>query len=105
MRISDWSTDVCSSDLSRRKDMEETARALTMKIVHTAEHDFLTGLPNRILFNDRLSLATALAARRSGKVAVLFLDLDGFKHINKSEVRRVAKGRGSKGWYLVSTHQ
>ncbi|HLY44599.1 MAG TPA: EAL domain-containing protein [Stellaceae bacterium] len=57
-----------------------TARAIT----HTAEHDFLTGLPNRMLLNDRLGQAIALGHRHQGKVAVLFLDLDGFKHINDS---------------------
>jgi len=41
-------------------------------------------LPNRMLLNDRLAQAIALAARHSGKVAVLFLDVDGFKHINDS---------------------
>ena len=60
------------------------ARAMALQIVHSAEHDFLTGLPNRMLLNDRLSQAISLAPRHSKKVAVLFLDLDGFKHINDS---------------------
>jgi diguanylate cyclase (GGDEF)-like protein/PAS domain S-box-containing protein len=45
-------------------------------------HDPLTGLPNRTLFNDRLTTALARAARRAGSVAVLFIDLDRFKQIN-----------------------
>jgi diguanylate cyclase (GGDEF)-like protein len=49
-----------------------------------AQHDFLTGLPNRMLLNDRISQAITLAGRLDKKVAVLFLDLDGFKHINDS---------------------
>jgi len=60
------------------------ARALAQKVVHAAEHDFLTGLPNRILLSDRLGKAIAMARRHEGLVAVLFLDLDGFKHINDS---------------------
>jgi diguanylate cyclase (GGDEF)-like protein/PAS domain S-box-containing protein len=60
------------------------ARAMALQITHSAEHDFLTGLPNRMLLNDRVSQAIALAPRHDKKVAVLFLDLDGFKHINDS---------------------
>jgi diguanylate cyclase (GGDEF)-like protein/PAS domain S-box-containing protein len=60
------------------------ARAMALQIVHSAQHDFLTGLPNRMLLNDRLSQAITLAPRHFKKVAVLFLDLDGFKHINDS---------------------
>jgi diguanylate cyclase (GGDEF)-like protein/PAS domain S-box-containing protein len=60
------------------------ARAMALQMTHSAQHDFLTGLPNRMLFNDRVSQAIALAARHLKKVAVLFLDLDGFKHINDS---------------------
>ena len=60
------------------------ARAMALQITHSAEHDFLTGLPNRMLFNDRVSQAISLAPRHLKKIAVLFLDLDGFKHINDS---------------------
>jgi diguanylate cyclase (GGDEF)-like protein/PAS domain S-box-containing protein len=60
------------------------ARATALQITHSAEHDFLTGLPNRMLLNDRIDQAIILAQRSSMKVAVLFLDLDGFKHINDS---------------------
>ena len=60
------------------------AREMALQMTHSAQHDFLTGLPNRMLFNDRVNHAIALAPRHMEKVAVLFLDLDGFKHINDS---------------------
>lgn len=59
-------------------------RLLEEKLAHTAEHDFLTGLPNRMLLEDRVSQAIALARRNMCGVAALFLDLDGFKHVNDS---------------------
>lgn len=49
---------------------------------HQALHDSLTGLPNRVLFHDRIQLALASARRRAGRAAVLLLDLDRFKEIN-----------------------
>jgi len=67
-----------------RKTMESAALAMARQMAHSAEHDFLTGLPNRMLLNDRVGQAIALAKRHVRKVAVLFLDLDGFKHINDS---------------------
>jgi len=67
-----------------RKTMESAALAMARQMAHSAEHDFLTGLPNRMLLNDRVGQAIALARRHMRKVAVLFLDLDGFKHINDS---------------------
>lgn len=60
------------------------ARAMALQMTHSAQHDFLTGLPNRMLLNDRVSQAIVLALRHSKRVGVLFLDLDGFKHINDS---------------------
>ncbi len=59
-------------------------QAMALEMTHSAQHDFLTGLPNRILLNDRVNQAIALASRHAKKAAVLFLDLDGFKHINDS---------------------
>jgi diguanylate cyclase (GGDEF)-like protein len=62
----------------------EVAQATALELTHSSEHDLLTGLPNRILLNDRIGQAIALAQRHGKIVAVLFLDLDGFKHINDS---------------------
>jgi diguanylate cyclase (GGDEF)-like protein/PAS domain S-box-containing protein len=61
-----------------------TRRKAEAQMIHSSEHDFLTGLPNRMLLNDRVNQAIRLAGRYRRKVAVLFLDLDGFKHINDS---------------------
>lgn len=60
------------------------ARAMVLQVTHSAQHDFLTGLPNRMLLNDRVRQAITLAPRHMKKVALLFLDLDGFKPINDS---------------------
>lgn len=54
------------------------------KLLHLATHDSLTGLPNRILFNDRLQMAIKKNQRNNEKIAVLFIDLDHFKQINDS---------------------
>ncbi|MCA9839595.1 MAG: EAL domain-containing protein [Trueperaceae bacterium] len=55
---------------------------LRKQIEHQAFHDALTGLPNRVLFEDRLTSALAQAERYKTTFATLFIDLDGFKHIN-----------------------
>ncbi|HEX3455356.1 MAG TPA: EAL domain-containing protein [Gaiellaceae bacterium] len=52
------------------------------EIEHQAMHDSLTGLPNRVLFRDRVEQALHGAKRRTGEVAVMFLDLDRFKEVN-----------------------
>jgi diguanylate cyclase (GGDEF)-like protein len=52
------------------------------RISYMAFHDSLTGLPNRYLFQDRLTMSIAEIKRRKSKVAVLFLDIDDFKRIN-----------------------
>ena len=60
------------------------ARAMVLQMSHLAQHDVLTDLPNRSLLTDRLTQAISLARRNHNQLAVMFLDLDGFKHINDS---------------------
>ena len=64
-----------SRDISERKRAEE-------QIEYQAYHDALTGLPNRRLFRDRLTVALAHARRLKSTLAVMFLDLDRFKYVN-----------------------
>lgn len=66
-----------SIDITERKKAEQ-------RIIEIATHDLLTGLPNRILLNDRIELALEHARRNQHKAAVLFIDLDNFKVINDS---------------------
>jgi len=65
------------SDITEQKRADE-------KIHYLAHHDTLTGLPNRVVFSDRLSQAIAQARRHQTRFAVLFVDLDRFKNINDS---------------------
>ncbi len=60
------------------------ARAKSLELSHLAQHDFLTDLPNRVLLNDRITQAISFAARYNKQLAVMFVDLDGFKRINDS---------------------
>ena len=64
-----------------KEDITEIRR-LQEQLEHMAQHDQLTGLPNRFLLNDRLQQALLLAKRRRSRFAVLYLDLDGFKLVN-----------------------
>jgi len=60
------------------------ARVKTLELSHQAQHDFLTGLPNRSLVNDRITQAISFARRYRKQLAVMFVDLDLFKRINDS---------------------
>jgi diguanylate cyclase (GGDEF)-like protein/PAS domain S-box-containing protein len=60
------------------------ARAMTLQMTHSAHHDVVTGLPNRLLVNDRITQSISLARRQNRYIAVLFLDLDHFKYVNDS---------------------
>ena len=65
------------------RDVSETY-AMAMRMTHLAQHDFLTGLPNRVLLIDRLTQAMALGRRNDTQAALLFVDLDRFKQVNDS---------------------
>ncbi len=69
--------------IEAQSQAEEIERA-KVRLAHLAQHDALTDLPNRILLNDRLVHAIALARRQRKRLAVMFLDLDRFKYINDS---------------------
>src|SRR5882672_70873 len=60
------------------------AREMSERMSYLAHHDYLTGLPNRLLLDDRLAQAMAAARRLRQQMAVLFVDVDRFKHINDS---------------------
>ncbi len=62
-------------DITERKEASEL-------LAHSARSDPLTGLANRILLNDRLAAACSAATRHGSEMAILFIDLDGFKEIN-----------------------
>ena len=64
-----------SRDVTERKKFEQ-------KLANMATHDALTGLPNRTLLNDRLTMGLALSRRSGNRLAVMMLDLDKFKVIN-----------------------
>ena len=66
-----------SVDITERKKIEN-------QLTYLATHDVLTGLPNRMAFNDRLSLALSLARRNQDQLAIFLLDLDNFKEVNDS---------------------
>jgi diguanylate cyclase (GGDEF)-like protein/PAS domain S-box-containing protein len=80
--IHDYSGQVSGAVIVFR-DVSE-ARLLAIKLAHMAQHDFLTGLANRLLLTEHLDQALKLAKRQRKQVAVLFMDVDFFKHINDS---------------------
>ena len=67
--------------LLSREDITEQRRQME-KITYQAHYDILTGLPNRVLANDRLLQAVSRSRRDGGKVATMFIDLDHFKEVN-----------------------
>ena len=76
---------VFTRDITKRKRNEE-------RIVYLAHFDAVTNLPNRTLFYDRLEQAIAQAQRYKQKLAILFLDLDGFKQVNDNFGHHVGDG-------------
>jgi diguanylate cyclase (GGDEF)-like protein/PAS domain S-box-containing protein len=73
-------------DVHERQVAEEVReaeqRVFNERLRHMAHHDVLTGLPNRLLLSDRLGQALKASGRSGSNVAVLFIDLDGFKEVN-----------------------
>lgn len=73
-----------AQDVTERETAQKALLEEKGKLSHQANHDTLTGLPNRALFNDRLERSLLKAKRNDTKIALLFIDLDHFKDINDS---------------------
>ncbi len=71
-------------DITAHLGVQDELREQKNILDHQAHHDALTGLPNRVLFNDRLVQSIEKAKRTNSKFALLFIDLDHFKEINDS---------------------
>ena len=80
-RVADRTRDLVQANHQLRTEMEHRERSQAM-IAHLAHHDALTGLGNRWLFHKQLDDAAMHRHRHGGNLAVLFIDLDGFKTIN-----------------------
>jgi diguanylate cyclase (GGDEF)-like protein len=70
------------TDITDRHRVERELAEAHARLAHLAYHDHLTGLPNRARFQEHLEVALARAGRDGSCVAVLFIDLDGFKQVN-----------------------
>ena len=70
------------ADIAKREKVEAQLRLRERELQQLALHDALTGLANRMLFHERLGHALMTHRRNSGALAVLFIDLDGFKQVN-----------------------
>jgi len=80
-RVVARTTELVLANQRLRTEVEERERS-EAKSHHIAHHDALTGLANRALFQQQLNGALGTLARNGGSLAILFLDLDGFKNIN-----------------------
>lgn len=83
VRLVEGNEDLRRANEALEKDVSESKRRGD-EVEQLALHDPLTGLPNRLLFNDRLAMALSQARRHQRKVATFFMDLDNFKSINDS---------------------
>ena len=82
-RVAERTLDLARANLGLEAQIAER-RLANERIVYMADHDALTGLPNRSLLTDRVGQAIAGARRSGNKLAILFLDLDRFKNVNDS---------------------
>ena len=83
IRVAERTAELAATNLRLQEEVAERQQA-EERVMHLANHDALTGLPNRRLLIDRLGQALALAHRERQHVAILFMDLDRFKTINDS---------------------
>jgi PleD family two-component response regulator len=81
-RVDSWILARTIRHSMERHQLLTELEAARRRETHRATHDALTGLPNRALYFDRLNHAIAQASRRRERLAVLYLDLDGFKPVN-----------------------
>ncbi len=86
MAIAVWVIRHLKAEISRRNaietHLEQRVEERTRQLHHIATHDPLTGLPNRMLFSETLALAITVARSEGRLLALLFMDLDGFKAVN-----------------------
>lgn len=77
-------TCIVARDVSGRRQAEQSAREDKARLAHIAEHDTLTGLPNRLYLQTHLPAILERLTREERSLALLYIDLDHFKHINDS---------------------
>lgn len=83
-------------NITEETELHETEKELELQLCQKAQHDALTGLPNRLLLDDRLQQAIERAKRNRMAAAVLMLDLDNFKQINEAHKPALPKPEPSQ---------
>lgn len=82
-RVQERTAELSATNMSLEVEIQER-KAVEQKLAFQAHHDPLTGLPNRLLLQERVKLAINRAKREKGNFAVLFIDLDNFKDVNNA---------------------